>query len=288
VAAADEILEKALDRAMWRRICPWLTVESEAPPPERHAIDLDLTARMIREGYVQLADVIPPDVCGRLAAGVIALRQRSIPPIFVFAYDQYWHLTRHFAPLLHHLLGDDHRMLPNVWTWYVDTSAADGGWAPHRDRKFDTLLPDGMPKAVSVWVPLTDAHPLNGCMYCVPAYLDEDYRNRNFSQLRCALHDARALPAKAGSILCWSQGLAHWGGRSSDRAPHPRISLGFEFQRGDVDAYDSPLVRQVPPSFEGRLALIGKMIYLYWSRSKLAPPYIEVAMHQGQRLAELA
>ncbi|MCE9574196.1 MAG: phytanoyl-CoA dioxygenase family protein [Deltaproteobacteria bacterium] len=273
---------------MWRRMSPWMTVEGDAEALEPFPLPGSLRHRMVHDGYAQLADVVPAAFTANLASTVVNLRQRGIPPIFVFVYDQFWQLARRFERLLDDIVGAGHVMLPNVWTWYVDPAASESGWAPHRDRKPDTLLPDGMPKAVSVWVPLTDADPTNGCMYVVPAYLDADYQQREFTKLRCALHDARALPATAGSFLCWTQALAHWGGRSSDLARHPRISIGLEFQRGDSEPYDFPRVRRVPPSFEERLALIAKMIYLYWTRANMPRPYMEVAIRLGQQLARFA
>lgn len=273
---------------MWRRISPWLTVDAPHPVLAPYETTTDLATRMRRDGYVQLPDVVPADLTSRLASAVINLRQRGIPPIFVYVYDQFWDLGQRFARMLDQIVGPGHIFMPNVWTWYVDPVAGESGWAPHRDRKADTLRDDGMPKAVSVWVPLTDATPLNGCMYVVPAHLDPDYAKRDFKQLRPNLHDVRALPATAGSFLCWTQALIHWGGRSSELAEHPRISLGYEFQRADIPPYDLPRLRPDPPSFEERLALIAKMIYLYWSRAKLEPVYIEVAVRLGQHLASFA
>jgi hypothetical protein len=74
----------------------------------------------------------------------------------------------------------------------------------------------------------------------------------------------RALPAGAGSNLGWRQNLLHWGGKSCERALEPRISLGFEFQRGDTRPYNDPLLDPLAiPGFEQRLGLIGKQILQY-------------------------
>jgi len=66
-------------------------------------------------------------------------------------------------------------------------------------------------------------------MYIVPAFFDTNYGNVQKGQKREIINfqDIRALPAVAGSVLCWNHAVLHWGGRSNERAPHPHISLAF-------------------------------------------------------------
>jgi hypothetical protein len=92
----------------------------------------------------------------------------------------------------------------------------------------------GTPKSLTVWLPLTDATPLNGCVYVVPADRDPTYNTPDEQHLRFELSDIRALPAAAGSLLAWTQGIIHWGARTAPRQVGPRISLSSEFQRRNV------------------------------------------------------
>src|SRR5438093_1083574 len=78
----------------------------------------------------------------------------------------------------------------------------------------------GRRNRLTTWVPLTDATLSNGCMYVVPKSTDErvqqaveNYSSRKMSMgdVQRLLQHARALPARAGSVLCWGFGLLHWG-----------------------------------------------------------------------------
>ena len=52
--------------------------------------------------------------------------------------------------------------------------------------------------------------------------------------------------------------------RSSIHATTPRISVGLEYQRGDLPAIEEPLVDPLhPPPLARRLGLIGKAILTY-------------------------
>ena len=53
-------------------------------------------------------------------------------------------------------------------------------------------------------------------------------------------------------VLCWagSTHLLHWGGRSSDQATQPRMSVALYFQRGDVAPFDKTAI---PPTAEFQL-----------------------------------
>ena len=113
----------------------------------------------------------------RLEAAVRRLHERRCPPVFAFVYDEFWSVCAKLAPLLGSLLTHDYRQLPDFWVWYVDPQVEASGWRPHRDKGPGSLLPDGSPKSVTVWIPLTDATPLNGCIYVVPSHLDAPSRD---------------------------------------------------------------------------------------------------------------
>jgi len=58
--------------------------------------------------------------------------------------------------------------------------------------------------------------------------------------------------------------VLHWGARSSARGPGPRISIGFEFQRGDIVPFNEPLLDPASHlNFNGCLLVIAKQILQY-------------------------
>lgn len=259
------------DPNFWKKLNPGLSVEESvaqsSTPISFESEDLEeLVFNLKEEGYLQTDPILPDLEVFRMAAGIEILAREGWLAVFAFVYDEFWSLLHRLSVLLKAALGNDYRQLPSFWAWYVGTDNNQSGWSPHRDRGGNTLLPDGMPTIATVWIPLGDAIPLNGCMYILPPYLDPYYRDgdRQPEQPFINPQDIRALPAAAGSVLCWNHRLMHWGGRSSDKAPYPRISLSCEFQRGDVAPYDAPLLNSnTLPNFNQRLALIGKQLLRY-------------------------
>ena len=282
--AVQSLLDQLLEPNYWLELNSSLSVEedSTAKPPAPIALEpeeLDALLETLRtEGYLQLDSVLPEAEVFRMAIGVATLYESGFPPVFAFVYDEVWRVFQRLAAVLRAVLGDGYLQLPDFWAWYVATSGQDAGWRPHRDKSSDVLLPDGMPKSLTVWIPLSDAIPLNGCMSLLPAHLDPNYPD-NLSQVNIPNpQDIRALPAPAGSVLGWNQAVLHWGGRSSDRAPFPRISLSCEFQRGDVQAMNQPLRSPLLlPSLSQRLGLIGKQIRQYRHMYPLSPKLAAIA-----------
>ena len=255
------------DPDYWRRINPQLNItEAGGAFAEQQMISRDIMGEgwrenLIEEGYLQYDSAMPSGRVSRLREGVENLVQESWPAIYSLVYDDFWNYFADLNPLISQILGEEYRMLPDLWVWHIDPAKGASGWPPHRDRYINTLRDDGMPQCITIWAPLSDATPLNGCMSIVPAHLDSDYRN--FSKDLVAkpeLQTIRALPAPAGSILLWNHRLLHWGGASSKRAAEPRISLAFEFQRGDIDTLKKPLLDPDQlPGFDLRLQFIVKL-----------------------------
>jgi hypothetical protein len=126
---------------------------------------------------------------------------------------------------------------------------------------------------LTIWIPFTDATPLNSCIYVLPLSLDPNYPANTRALTIDRFQDIRALPAKAGSVLGWNQYLLHWGSRSCSRAEQARISWGIYFQSGDVALFD-PLARKLRGrlTFEERLVFIATAIARYAGRSRLPSP----------------
>lgn len=252
----------------WRQLLPHHTISDSATgilveQPGLPNIQLSRDA-LIAEGYQQFDGVIAGDALALLHNGIAELHRKDWLPVFAMLYDPYWALVASLKDLIVASLGDDAKMLPDFWAWHVDPAQEQAGWAPHRDKPGNTLLEDGMPHSATVWVALTEATPLNGCMYILPADRDPHYRNWDNAVPDLDLQSVRALAAPAGSVLIWNQRIFHWGGRSSRRANEPRISMAFEFQRGDVPAFNEPLMPlQIFPEFEVRRKLVAKQILQY-------------------------
>lgn len=264
------ILEQIQNRDFWKTLNPGLSINEKfnsepwaIRPIKKQNLE-SLLLSLKEDGYFQIDSIFPEAEIFRMAIGVEIMYQEDWLPTFAFVYDEFWQIFGQLSSLLSIVLDNHYQQLPAFWAWYINTNNADMGWKPHRDQACNTLQPDGMPKAVTVWIPLTDAIPLNGCMYILPAAFDPDYgRNRRNNQVQ-NVQDIRALPASAGSILCWNHALLHWGGRSCERSPHPRISLSAEFQRSDAQTFNTPLLDpHTLPNFNQRLALIGKQILQY-------------------------
>lgn len=220
--------------------------------------------RLGRDGYFQLAPLEWGMDLGELATLISGVRKRGLPAVFAFMFDEYWLLMHAVDPLLKHHLGSGYFRLPDFWAYYVGIGHSNSGWAPHRDKGRASLMPDGRPASLTVWIPLTDSTSLNGCIYAVPSYLDPTYGTEREGEFLFHPSSIRALPAAKGSVLGWNQALVHWGGKSSDWAAAPRISVAMEFQRADIPPFQNPVGPALEvPGFEERVRMIAKQLNQY-------------------------
>jgi hypothetical protein len=268
----------------WRKLNPELSINNKLLVLSDSGLGLlqeeiqELINNLKAEGYFQLDPILPPHNTARLRLAVERIWRAKLPTVFAFVYDEFWELAYSLHPIVSAVLGRGYRQLPDLWVWYVEPSNSAHGWGRHRDKNHNTILPDGMPESFSVWIPLSDTTPLNGCMYVVPSIYDPNYPHNLGSYEILNVQGIRALPAKAGSVLGWNENLLHWGGHSSQRANQPRISVGCEFIRGDIKPYNKPIVDPAaPPGFEQRLGLIGKSILQYKQMYALPDQLAEVA-----------
>ena len=268
------LLEKVQNPDFWKNLNPNLSVSKNSTLQPKTELKIEqahlekLLLNLKTEGYFQIDALLSEVEVYQMATTVEKVLRAGLPAPFAFVYDEFWLVFCQLSRILSAILGEDYQQLPAFWAWYIEASNTEKGWKPHRDNLTGTPLPDGMPKCVTIWIPLSDAIPLNGCMYIVPATLDPNYNHKvqkgEKSSAQISYQDIRALPAKIGSVLCWNHEVLHWGGRSSERAPHPRISIAFEFQKADVEPYKTPLLDPYNlPSFNQRLGLIGKQILQY-------------------------
>ncbi len=206
-----------------------------------------------------------------MRTGILRVVQAGLPSVFACVYDEFYRLFDGLDELFEPTLGARYLMVPHgFWSFHVavgDTAHRDGFSAapPHRDLiGIDhSVSQGGAPTIVNVWIPLTDATPLNSCMYVLPGNLDPHYRTpehgKRGSDVR--LQDIRALPAVAGSVLAWTVHLLHWGSRSAPNAPGPRMSVATYFQRRDVVPFHGSAL-EIPSAipFESRLEWIARSL----------------------------
>jgi Phytanoyl-CoA dioxygenase (PhyH) len=277
------------DPQFWLGLNPDLHIETaEAAPPIEVSEDMAARFRALigTEGYLQAEGLLLDRSTESLAAAVKTLVANDLPTPFAFVYDEFWHPFQRLRHVLEQVFGRPYLMLPDFWVWHVSPAKAESGWSPHRDKGRMSLFEDGTPKSLTVWLPLTAATPLNGCLYLVPADRDPTYRTERESEWTFKMPDVRALPAKAGDLLMWNQAVLHWGAHASERAAEPRISMAFEFQRDDVKPFNQPLLAPgVAPGFDDRLKLICKQILQYQHMYGLSPEMQEMA---GGIVGELA
>jgi hypothetical protein len=264
ISAAD-----AQRRDFWRELCPGMSIERGAPNTPAAVGETDqLIVHLKREGYIQVPDALTPETIAPIRDAVSTLYTAGIPLAFAFVYDELWLAFQGLSRFLTAALGEGYRALPDFWVWHVNPNEKATGWGPHRDRIQNTLDPDNSPHTLTVWLPFSDANPLNGCMYILPAHLDNRFHERRWdgegNNTVFNPQDIRALPATGGSLLAWNQAVLHWGGRGSRLGTAPRVSAAFEFQRADRPAFNTPLLDpQRTPTFEERLGLIGKQVLQY-------------------------
>ena len=287
-ADARRQFDRALDPQYWRRLVPALSIERRPSRRIRvRSIDDRRAGSELRDrGYTHLNHVFDQPLMRRLAAAVERLRASDWPAVFVFLYDEFWALPRsgRLPSLLREAVGPACRQSPNVWLHYVDARGEAAGWPPHRDHSDASR--------VTVWVPLTSARVEDGCMHVLPRHLMPSHLVGSWEQLETVsrddvlrlLHAARALPADAGSIVCWHADMLHWGGYRVTAA-RPRIACSMEFQSAAAGSTERGLptlpLSGTLPAFSQRLRIVSEMVLLYYSHEPRLARYVELA----QRLA---
>jgi phytanoyl-CoA dioxygenase PhyH len=269
--------------AFWRALQPNLSIEGSRTTEAFQLGDVGALMEQLRfEGYVNVPGVLPEALVVAMRNCIAMLHERRIPLAFTFVYDEAWQVFQGLTPFIEAALGMGYRALPDFWVWHVLPSESATGWGPHRDKVQPTVDRNNAPHSMTVWVPFTDATPLNGCIYMLPAHLDPRFKRRDWggegNNLVDAPQNMRALPATAGSMLAWNQAVLHWGGRASRLAQGPRSSAALEFQRGDKAPFNRPLLdpKRVP-SFQQRLGLVGKQVLQYQHMYPLAPDIAAIA-----------
>ena len=154
-----------VSKDFWLQFAPELNIEALEIKEPLAALGTESQDLMIKEGYVNLRDLDLGFDFGKLESVISKLASQDLLPVFAFAYDEFWLLQAKFKNILGGFLGEDYKMLPAFWAWHLDPSKQEAGWEPHRDRDRHALEADGSPLAVTLWIPLNEANPMNGCIY---------------------------------------------------------------------------------------------------------------------------
>ncbi len=309
LARLSELLPQAGDKDYWRRLSPSLAI-SDDPFAARESASSTVPAeiedwldQLREEGYFQTGPLIPETLRRDMLEAIANVRQAGFPPLFSLVYDVFHEALLSVHHVLRALLGEGYRMVPNYWIYYLEARDTDYGYEPHRDAEYTgTVGADGLPTVVNAWFALTDATPLNGCMYLIPASRDPGYdaalraETTSDKALRApedvAFQNIRAIPAAAGTVSIWDQYVFHWGSRSSRRAAGPRISMATYFERGDLPSVDPAAIDLSKPlPFERRLGLIARAMTRYSSawgvdRTELPQPFNEFTDRYTELLVE--
>lgn len=308
----------ALTPEFWQALLPDMAaIDSHAlpgnsPPGEPDASQFTMAkTALLSKGYC----VIPPSLpcvdegnhqdhasdirLHRLQQGARQLLKLGWPPLFIFMFDAAWELLDGIWAPIRTLLGEDCELDPSAFCWiarHEDMSAESGDECdgdaqaglnfgmPHRDFTcLDSIGPDGSPRLLSIWVPLTHVTTENGCMMVVPRSLDSHFSKRwayahmrpalpgaedGVTELRFDLQAARPIaPLSPGSIVAWNGNLIHWGTRCSSPEVTPRVSFGFNFLRAGCRLQSgAPPLTQASArilTVPERLAIISRSLLAY-------------------------
>jgi len=253
--------------------------ESFTLPPEEIA---RLRREVESDGYIRLdPEVLPWAVdMGIMAKAVLKLLEAGWDPLWLLVFDETWVLQQQISKILELVFGNAN--IFDFYAWYVDPRDTQAGWSPHRDRgesdPLTSFRADGTPKMNTIWIPLTDATPDNSCLYVLPATWDPRYRDvvegpaasvsifgtsESFQHIRC-------VPAKAGSAVCFTHRLLHWGSRGKTTAANPRIALSYAASTDDFEEPYFPRSFLPSPPLDMRVALAAGQMICYYAQVPVA------------------
>lgn len=265
----DDLLHHIEDRAFWHDFAPALSISDTAaavpPAPRATMADKRRRIRLVNEGYLHVTDLNAEAPFAEMAQAMERLRDMGLPPAFIAVFDEPWTLCARMRSLMNNLFASEAALVPDFWGWVIRPGEA--GFTPHRDRPEGAIRADGQPITLTVWMPLTEARPDNGCICVYPANIDTGYLNPNVTPT-VSYQDIRAVPAQAGDLVIWTGRVVHWGGSSSTYAASNRISIAWEFQDKASPPVEGHLMETFPDiPFETRLGLIARQIGFYKQRS---------------------
>ena len=221
------------------------------------------------------------------------------PPVFIFMYDEPWKVCARLFDLMAPLLADEELALEHsMYAWALQRPEGSlesagkekvgtvGFGTPHRDITYSNCHgSDGGPDILSLWIPVVDVDPHNGCMFVIPRESDPQFdkdvakKDQDPFSHRFPYEAVTPLaPAAAGSALIWHPNLIHWGSacKTTSVLP-PRKSIAMAFRVRDarrpstekeISRYGrAPMTRDEMlnggPDLTQRIRMIAKAIQLY-------------------------
>lgn len=271
----------------WRELNPDLSISDypfqvlQPAPQTPTALLSEYRERMDEEAYFQTEPTLPEEMLACMRRAIESVKQVGLPALFAFVYDIFYQGLTHFDAAFTSVLGENYRLVPNFAVYHIEASDQGKGFAPHRDAEYRNAIDEhGMPTVITVWITVTEASPLNSCLYVVPKNRDPQYADSigdlSVTADAFAWEDVRALPTKPGVMSCWSQYLFHWGSRASRRAKDPRITYAVYLQSGKIAPLEEQTVAVAAAlSFEQRLSMICRSLrhnnyatFASWERSE--------------------
>lgn len=278
VDALLQNLPRLTDVSFWRELNPsapitdFVFVPHQSVTPQSPADTDAYISQLQEERYFQAPVLVPSHINQQMRQCIDTVKSAGFPSNFALLYDAFYEAMTYHHEVMSAILGKEYQLVPDFWIYNVEPSEDDHGFPPHRDTEYlNTIDANGVPMILTAWMAITDATPLNSCMYVLPAHRDPDYHKVVNSLERLPielfpLEDIRAIPAEAGSLSCWDQYLMHWGSRSSKHAKDARMSCAFYYQRGDIPPIGGTCIDfSKPLTFEQRLALVCRGLYKYSS-----------------------
>lgn len=268
--------------SIWKQLNPHLSIDETSifSPKKNYFLSKEKEKEQIdflkKDGYCYIPSLIQEEVIDTMRSCIESLIQKKIPPVFCFVYDIFWQLLKDLDPVLTFILGKEYEIIPNVWTWYVDSTRPFSYFPPHRDVAFEDFIDEEkMPTLFSLWIPLTDVTTHHSCIHLLPGSLDPSYPDeaknwfekekkegkKTFSQEE--LMNFRALPSPKGSFLGWNAGVFHWASKPHEKSS-PRISIGFYFHaKKSLYKYPHLIDLKKPFPLEERLFAISNALQMY-------------------------
>ena len=278
------IQENLSSRNYWQSFAPdfhiqdsdfWAAKQAFPVSPE---LKTEMNDYMVNEGIYKIDKSVINYDPSAYATLVKKLASANLLPVFAFMYDEFWLLQAQAKNAMEAVLGPKYTLRPCMWVWHLDPQKEEAGWRQHRDGGIDSLHEDLRPKVLSLWIPITDTDPLNGCMYAKPMNREEVNIETNKRTSIENLQEMQALPADAGDMYIWNFWVLHWGSRASKRAKEPRISVAFELEEEGSNLIEAPLMDPMRlPSYEERLRIIAYQIKQYTHMYKFDSLFLDFA-----------
>ncbi|MFT5007124.1 MAG: hypothetical protein ACI861_002051 [Paracoccaceae bacterium] len=249
----------------WRRLAPELTISDAQPLSlirRTSAQSNREKMRLVNDGFLRVKQPGFRSEMSQISGAMERIVNAGLPAAFIGVYDEVWSIIAQMNNVLDGIFDGKSQMVPDFWASHTVSNAS---LAAGRRRAGNGVYSDGTPKNVTVWVPVTDATPDNGCVYVVPAGQDRNYGKPNPERADASLSGIRALAANAGDALIWTGETYNWQARPDRYGEDgPLMSLTWEFQCSKSKPLEGMLIDSFPyVPFETRLALLARQMPLH-------------------------